>query len=652
MRTYQIQSNDTLSKIAQRHGTTADALAQTNRISNPDLINTGRMLVIPDGWDRAARPTSSERLGSPAGTASASLATGGGFSARQAEELARSWAPAELSEPSGAGESGQIESTEQANPFHVTQWGPTPYNSGGTEYGFSDCVPTSGVIALSRLGLIQPPGADGASAAIDGLRDASYGYDTTQSNPMDYGTISNGLAQYGAMTTFLDYNDLSSIDAALERGNPVMAAGNPWNAWGAAEDAKGNYLNHRDPGGHSTTILGKTKDGNYIVADPLLSQSTIEVTPDQLRQFFADGGGNSGAMEVSRADGQSAPGVPGGELEPKPEPTKPGGTAPATPPQVELERGMESPEVEQLQQTLVDLGFMTPEEMATSPGTYGPRTEQAVSELQDYLIQQGLMTAEQKATGAGSYGPVTRGALNTYLANGTETKPTEPGNGTSGTENAQFKHLDGINPPADNESARTYWAQYVKDEVMPRLQELGVDPELVKDAAWFGLSEGIYTVANNPGYGQANGTQSQSPISFSNFADSSNWPSNNINGQTAFPPGLPYGDFGWRSGNWQVGIAGAQVTDAVDSGSLVKAYKMLYGDTPPEALGQKMLGIIGEGQRDFPNLSIEQLATQENQQWAAVLLRDPMINVLVQTMNPAITGPFGYGREIVDQVFG
>lgn len=53
MSTYRIQRGDTLSQIAQRHGTTVQSLAKANQIRNPDLIIAGRSLQIPDGFDRA-----------------------------------------------------------------------------------------------------------------------------------------------------------------------------------------------------------------------------------------------------------------------------------------------------------------------------------------------------------------------------------------------------------------------------------------------------------------------------------------------------------------------------------------------------------------------------------------------------------------------
>jgi murein DD-endopeptidase MepM/ murein hydrolase activator NlpD len=45
---YVIQPGDTLALIARRYGTTADDLAQLNRLTNPNLIHVGQMLRIPE----------------------------------------------------------------------------------------------------------------------------------------------------------------------------------------------------------------------------------------------------------------------------------------------------------------------------------------------------------------------------------------------------------------------------------------------------------------------------------------------------------------------------------------------------------------------------------------------------------------------------
>ncbi|HYH99757.1 hypothetical protein [Hyalangium sp.] len=39
-------------------------------------------------------------------------------------------------------------------------------------------------------------------------------------------------------------------------------------------------------------------------------------------------------------------------------------------------------------------------------------------------------------------------------------------------------------------------------------------------------------------------------------------------------------------------------------------------------------------------------------QWASIVLSNPAINILLQTRNPATQGNFGYGKDIVDPVFG
>lgn len=176
--------------------------------------------------------------------------------------------------------------------------------------------------------------------------------------------------------------------------------------------------------------------------------------------------------------------------------------------------------------------------------------------------------------------------------------------------------------------------------MQPRLVALGVDDNLIKQAAWFGLSEGIFTVANNSGYGQPNGRQS--PIGFSNCGDDSS-----INNSTALPD--CFSKYAFRSGNWQVGIAGAQVTDRL--GRLAEVYRRLYGDLPPRVLARSILRWFGEDPNSFPDLTIEQIATRENAPWASVILRDPAINVYVQTLNPAIQGNHGFGKAIVDAVW-
>ena len=66
-----------------------------------------------------------------------------------------------------------------------------------------------------------------------------------------------------------------------------------------------------------------------------------------------------------------------------------------------LEPGDEGTEVEQLQTWLVSQGYMTKEQMATGPGTYGPQTKAAVAAYQE---AKGIETKGNP----GFYGPITK----------------------------------------------------------------------------------------------------------------------------------------------------------------------------------------------------------------------------------------------------
>jgi len=77
-------------------------------------------------------------------------------------------------------------------------------------------------------------------------------------------------------------------------------------------------------------------------------------------------------------------------------------------PSVYLQPGSRGPEVKQLQDFLVSRGYMTPEEVATGPGIYGPRTKAAVEKLQrDLGVDAGQYY--------GYFGPKTIAALKSKI---------------------------------------------------------------------------------------------------------------------------------------------------------------------------------------------------------------------------------------------
>lgn len=211
---------------------------------------------------------------------------------------ARSSAP---TAPAPAAGTGDITSVEQANAYFTTQWaGGSPYNTQtGVDYGCSDCGPTSTLMIAASLGLTDAPNSATAEDQIDRVRDLALGYDSSESQGTNEGQMANAISAMGGTSEYLDMS-LSQVDQALASGQRVLIAGNPWGAWGADMDANGQYLNHQNPGAHFVAILGKTPDGQYLVADPLSAVGVIAVSGDQIQEFWNEGAGNSGAMAVGR----------------------------------------------------------------------------------------------------------------------------------------------------------------------------------------------------------------------------------------------------------------------------------------------------------------------------------------------------------------
>lgn len=49
MATYKVKKGDTLSKIAEKHGTSVTVLASINQIANVNKIQVGQVLTLPSG---------------------------------------------------------------------------------------------------------------------------------------------------------------------------------------------------------------------------------------------------------------------------------------------------------------------------------------------------------------------------------------------------------------------------------------------------------------------------------------------------------------------------------------------------------------------------------------------------------------------------
>ncbi len=482
--------------------------------------------------------------------------------------------------------------------------------------GKSNCGPTSAAMVARALGY-----GEGKSDAELVMEMKNVG-GTTAAGSSPY-QVAKMIRHTGTPATVIDDpKGLGDLDKALAEGKMVIANGDYYATGVEGRDGSRSS-------GHFCVVTGKDAQGNYLVNDPWKGEP-VKFSREAMQNFFSEHKLNGGLVIVEKP-GVGAAAPQGTQATPSAPAAQATSSVPMPATGLQYDGGKRyNAEVEKLQSALVKAGYMRPEDAATGPGYYGNKTAAAVAQLQ----------ADSGINGDGkTFGPRTREALERKL------QPAPAGGALPAYA---------LNAPGNNTQDRYYYANWVKDNVMPRLEQLGVDPKLVKQAVWFGVSEGIYTVARNGRYGQEDGS-SQNPLTFSNLGDD---PS--INRGTSTPEG--FGPYRFKSGNWQVGIAGAQVHDAIVPGnskaSLVRAFKDLYPNNTVQQVGQRMLDMMGEKGTQFPNLSIEDLVKLDangqpvNAKWAAIVLRDPAINVLVQTRNPAIKGNFGYGKDIVDQVFG
>ncbi|WP_426757063.1 peptidoglycan recognition protein family protein [Myxococcus sp. Y35] len=103
-----------------------------------------------------------------------------------------------------------------------------------------------------------------------------------------------------------------------------------------------------------------------------------------------------------------------------------------------LRKGDTGPKVKQLQDALVQVGYMTKTQVATGPGTFGPQTETAVKKFQ----------ADNKLPTTGYYGDQTHAALKKALGS------SGPGPTTPTTPGGTFTKPAVINAPSPNYNSR------------------------------------------------------------------------------------------------------------------------------------------------------------------------------------------------------
>ena len=405
--THTVAHGDTLSTIAEKNGVSLSALIAANpQIKNPDLIYPGDEVSVPShrGDDAAdanfASPAAQTEvnLNDQVRAAQVRGSTGASTSGNNIlSTISTTGASARTARQDGL--SGGVSSSKtmaETDASRVLKY-KDAFNAAGAKYGLPPAL-------LAAIASRESRG--GAALDKNGRGDGGNGYGLMQ---VDIGT----------------------------RPNPK---GGPYSA------------EHID---EAASILKEKLDA-VKVKYPNASEA------DQLKLATAKYNGGSGT--ISEPDKGTTGGDYGNDVIARAQTyaanwgATPGSTGGGTPsassvPAAGLAKGSTGDNVKSLQNQLVKLGHASAADMATGPGTFGPRTEAAVKSfqaanglaqtgkfdettraamvninngvkrgdsgkqveaLQDKLVSGGFMTVAQVATGRGTFGPQTEAALKAF----------------------------------------------------------------------------------------------------------------------------------------------------------------------------------------------------------------------------------------------
>ncbi len=96
--------------------------------------------------------------------------------------------------------------------------------------------------------------------------------------------ITRGIQQAGGIPEYTTTLDWNWVDGNLNAGNPIIMTDVYATNWRYQFPSYDSMYNGKVP--HINSILGKTSDGRYIVADPLSIDGTVLMNRDQISMFF------------------------------------------------------------------------------------------------------------------------------------------------------------------------------------------------------------------------------------------------------------------------------------------------------------------------------------------------------------------------------
>jgi hypothetical protein len=166
-----------------------------------------------------------------------------------------------------------------------------------------NCGPTSLAMAVKAFGLEQGRASKNPEDSIDLARNAmtkSSNWNTLKEpSTNDKGTFQwqweRGAKRLGLKEKKLPVSQahpLKALDAAFKKGHMVMLGGQPGRPGNGNTTAYEQAMRHRSGNsdylfstGHAILVMGKDKQGRYLVADPLSRKGVVHMTAKEMASF-------------------------------------------------------------------------------------------------------------------------------------------------------------------------------------------------------------------------------------------------------------------------------------------------------------------------------------------------------------------------------
>jgi len=284
--THTVRRGDTLSKLANRYGTSVDALAQANNIQNRDRISVGQRLRIPGDDSYSTRPQARPTQ-APTSTPRPEARPPQAPTGTTRPEARPPQAPTANNTQWRDTQTGREFPSRDGVPLfnqNDPAWGRQDLGTGSRNHtiGSAGCAISASAMAVSALS-----GQTVTPQEMDRHLDTNGGYD---GDAVRFDRTAGAVRSNPPITATRQRNfSVSDIDRQLAQGRPVVIGV--------------DYKNGRGTD-HWMTVTGRNGDGTYNVNDPAGGRAIrMAVRDGQL--VSADAASNGSGGRPYRFDGNA-----------------------------------------------------------------------------------------------------------------------------------------------------------------------------------------------------------------------------------------------------------------------------------------------------------------------------------------------------------